>query len=103
MDDITLSIYNDNLDKGVPGFSEKARYLSLYSGSKWSKKTRISGCIEMSSPRFNMCAFTQPFYAVNYAQNNVSDGFYQRFILSVPEEVYIKIKKKKELIQGKMI
>jgi len=51
----------------------------------------------MPDPRYNMFAFTQPYYAVQFAQNNTSDGFYQRFLLSVPQEVYVKINDKKQL------
>lgn len=51
----------------------------------------------MPDPRYNMFAFTQPYYAVQFAQNNTSYGFYQRFLLSVPQEVYVKINDKKQL------
>ena len=35
--------FNDNLDKGSSGNSERARYVSLYSATSWSKKTKTSG------------------------------------------------------------
>ena len=38
----------------------------------------------------------QPFYATNFAQTNEHDGFFQRFMISIPEEVYITRKQKKE-------
>ena len=43
----------------------------------------------MDDPRFNFVSFTQPFYAMNFAKTNVHDGFFQRFMISIPEEVYI--------------
>ena len=91
--------FNDNLDKGSSGSSEKARYLSLYSGTTWSMKMKTSGCVEMQDPRFNMIAFTQPYYATQFPRNNQMDGFFQRFLISVPKETYIKIKEKRELIE----
>ena len=93
-----FATFNDNLDKGNSGSSEKARYLSLYSGSSWSKRTKTSGCLEMNDPRFHMFAFTQPYYAAQFARNNLHDGFYQRFLLSLPREVYVKIDQKKDLL-----
>ena len=90
--------FNDSLDKGSSGSSEKARYLSLYSGTKWSKKTKTSGCVEVDDPRFNMIAFTQPFYATQFARTNQVDGFFQRFLLSIPKERYVKIKEKRDEI-----
>ena len=85
-----FSTFNDGLDKGSSGSSEKSRYLSLYSGSSWSKKTKTSGNVEVKDPRLNMFAFTQPYYAAQFARGNLSDGFYQRFLISVPQEVFIK-------------
>ena len=87
-----FSTFNDSLDKGNSGSCEKSRYLSLYSGASWSKKTKTSGNIEVIDPRLNMFAFTQPYYAAQFARNNLSDGFYQRFLISVPREVYVKRK-----------
>ena len=54
-----FSTFNDSLDKGNSGSCEKSRYLSLYSGSSWSKKTKTSGNIEVIDPRLNMFAFMQ--------------------------------------------
>ena len=91
-----FAAFNDALDKGTAGSSEKARYLSLYSGTNWSKKTKTNGNTDMIDPRFNLIAYTQPYYATQFAQNNYYDGFFQRFLLSVPEEVFITIDEKKK-------
>ena len=93
-----FAAFNDSLDKGCSGSSEKARYLSLYSGTNWSKKTKTNGNTDMIDPRFNLIAYTQPYYATQFAQNNFYDGFFQRFLLSVPEEVFITMQKKKEYL-----
>ena len=93
-----FACFNDNLDKGSSGSSERARYLSLYSGSSWSRKTKTSGCIEMTDPRYSMIAFTQPFYATQFAMKNKMDGFFQRFLVSVPKETYIKMSEKRDLL-----
>ena len=95
----------DNIDKGSTGTSEKGRYLSLYSAVDWSKKTKSSGNMYVKDPRLNIISYTQPFYAVNFARNNVQDGFFQRFMLTVPAEAFIKsdikenaMKKSKDVI-----
>ena len=48
-----------------------------------------------------MCAFTQPFYATHFSQNNMSDGFFQRFLLSVPEEVCVQMEQKRNMVKQK--
>ena len=78
----------DNIDKGSTGTSEKGRYLSLYSAVDWSKKTKASGNIHVKDPRLNIISFTQPFYAINFARNNIQDGFFQRFLVTVPIDVF---------------
>ena len=57
--------------------------------------------MEILNPRLNMCAFTQPFYAAHFAQNNMSDGFFQRFLLSVPKEVCVKMEQKRNMMKQK--
>jgi len=87
--------FNDNLDKGTSGSSEKAR-LSLYSGSTWSKKTKTSGCFEMHDPRFNMIAFTQPYYTAQFARSNQLDGFFIRDSYSQCLKKYTSRSKKRK-------
>lgn len=83
----------DNIDKGSTGSIEKGRYISLYSAVDWSKKTKSAGNMLVKDPgRLNMISYTQPFYATNFARNNLQDGFFQRFLITVPCEVFIKMK-----------
>jgi hypothetical protein len=77
----------DSLDKGTTGSSEKGRYLSLYSAVDWSKKTKTSGNLMIKDPRLNLISYTQPFYGANFARNNLQDGFFQRFLITIPSEV----------------
>eukprot|EP00111_Clytia_hemisphaerica_P007161 TCONS_00020809-protein len=87
--------FNDALDKGSSGSSEKSRYLSLYSGTSWSKNTKTKGKSDVIDPRLSLIAYTQPYYATQFARNNFYDGFFQRFLLSMPDEVFISMKDKK--------
>ena len=82
------------------GSLDKSRFLSLYSCTRWAKQTKSNGECTMDDPRFNFVSFTQPRYAVNFAQNNVSDGFFQRFLISIPQEKFIKRKEKKDMKQS---
>ena len=76
---------------------EKSRFLSLYSCSRWAKSTKNNGECSLEDPRFNFVSCTQPRYAVNFAHNNLSDGFFQRFLLSIPPEKFYKRKEKKDM------
>uniref|UniRef100_A0A7M5XL40 DUF3987 domain-containing protein n=1 Tax=Clytia hemisphaerica TaxID=252671 RepID=A0A7M5XL40_9CNID len=96
-----FSSFYDSLDKGTAGKCEKSRFLTLYNGKPWSKKTKTNGTMEIDSPRYNMLAFTQPSYAVQFAKTNTSDGFYQRFLLSVPKERFVKFNDKRECLNNK--
>ena len=89
--------FYESLEKGSTSNFEKSRFLSLYSCTSWAKKTKSNGSYQMDDPRFNFVSFTQPFYATNFAKTNVHDGFFQRFMISIPEEVYITRKQKKEM------
>ena len=82
----------DSLDKGTTGSSEKGRYISLYSAVNWSKKTKTSGNMMIKDPHFNLISYTQPFYVANFARNIL---FFQRFLITVPGEVYVKMDEKK--------
>ena len=90
----------DNLDKGSTGSSEKGRYLSLYSAVDWSKKTKTAGNLFVKDPRLNIISYTQPFYAANFAMNNLQDGFFQRFLITIPGEVYVKMEEKENAVKN---
>ena len=90
-----FSTFLDNLDKGSTGASEKGRYLSLFSAVDWSKKTKSSGSLQIRDPRF-LISFTQPYYALNFVRNSLHDGFFQRFLITIPAEVFVKIEEKME-------
>ena len=94
----------DNIDKGTTGTSEKGRFLSLYSAVDWSKKTKSCGNMSVKDPRLNLISYTQPFYAVNFARNNLQDGFFQRFLITVPAESFVKFEMKEEaMVQSKNV
>ena len=93
----------ENLDCGSTGNGEKSRILTLYNGSNWSKKTKTSGCFNIEDPRFNLVGFTQPHFLMQFAQNhqNLNDGFFQRFLVSVLAEVYVKRSESKKALETK--
>ena len=75
-----FSTFMDSLDKGSTGNSERARYLSLWSGSAWSKRTKNDGLEVVESPRYQLASFLQSFYLINHIVNDVSyDGFFRGF------------------------
>ena len=84
-----FSTFVDSIDKGSSGSCERGRYLSLYSGVNWSKTTKSSGSINLKDPRFNLISYTQPHYAVNFTRTSNKDGFFQRFLVTVPHDVFI--------------
>ena len=79
-----FATFKDNLDKGSSGSAEKGRFLSLFNGSSWKKTTKGSGMKSIEDPRFSLISYTQPTYACNFSRNNISDGFFQRFLLTLP-------------------
>ena len=98
-----FSNFMDNLDAGSKRSHEKSRILTLYNGSRWSKKTKTSGCYNIEDPRFAIMGFTQPDYLIEFSRHppNVRDGFFQRFFVSVPDEVYVTRKQSKEALKSK--
>ena len=60
-----FTTYLDSLDKNTNGNAERARYLSLWSGSNWSKRTKNGGLEEIVNPRYNFTGFNQNYYLVN--------------------------------------
>ena len=79
-----FSTFRDNIDKGSSGTAEKGRYLSLFNASSWKKSTKGAGTKSIDDPRFNMISYTQPQYACNFSRSNVADGFFQRFLITLP-------------------
>ena len=95
-----FSTFKDNLDKGNSGSAEKGRYLSLFNASNWSKSTKGPGKAgaNLIDPRFQLISYTQPFYACNFGRQNTSDGFFQRFLTTLPKEVFVELEEKEEKI-----
>ena len=93
----------ENLDAGSKRSQEKSRILTLYNGSNWSKKTKTSGCYNIEDPRFSIIGFTQPDYLIEFSRQpaNVRDGFFQRFFVAVPDEVYVTRRESKEALRHK--
>ena len=91
--------FNDSFEKSSSSNLERSRFLSLYSCSNWQRITKNSGCYTLEDPRFNLIAFTQPYYAANFAKNYNTDGFFQRFLISVPEEKFVTRKEKKDMMK----
>lgn len=79
-----FATFRDSLDRGSAGAAEKGRYLSLFNASSWKKSTKSSGTVNIEDPRFNLISYTQPKYACGFSRNNVSDGFFQRFLITLP-------------------
>lgn len=85
----------DAMDKNSNSTVEKSRYLSLYTGMSWSKKTKTSGLWKLKEPRFQLTSFYQNYHLVNMVVNaNHSDGFLGRFLVATPKEEYITLKEK---------
>ena len=93
-----FSVCVDNMDKGNSGTAERGRYLSLYDASNWMKSTKSSGTVKIEDPRFNLISFTQPYFALNFSRNSTCDGFYQRFLLTIPQEVFVTFDQKEAKI-----
>ena len=90
--------FNDNFEKSSTSNMEKSRFLSLYSCAPWSRTTKCSGSLFMNDPRFNLIAFTQPYYMANFAQSSTNDGFFQRFFTSLPREKFVKRDEKRKMM-----
>ena len=89
-----FATFLDGLDKGASCSFERSRYLSLFNGSNWSKKQQTSGSLILKDPRFHLLSFTQPYSLINFARQGNHDGFFQRFLITCPKEVYIRIEEK---------
>ena len=54
-----IGTFNDGLDKGSTGSSDRSVYLSLYNAKKFLKSTKTSGDVNLNNPRFSLFTFTQ--------------------------------------------
>ena len=97
-----FSNFVESLDNGSKKSNEKSRILTLYNGSNWSKKTKTAGSFQIDNPRFTIIGFTQPDYLIEFCCSpaNVRDGFFQRFLVCIPNEVFIKRQQIKEAINN---
>ena len=90
-----FAIFLDAMDKNSNGNAEKCRYLSLWSGIEWSKKTKHGGLDLIKNPRFQFIAYNQNYFLMNLIKNlNHYDGFLPRFLVATPKEVYIPLREK---------
>ena len=83
------------------GIQKNLEFFRNITGLRGAKKTKTSGCFDITDPRFNLVAYTQPEYLIQFARNksNQTDGFFQRFLISVPDEVFIKRAEQKEALE----
>ena len=94
-----MSTFDDSLDKGSNKSFDRSRFLTLFGAGKWKKSTMTSGERVLTDPRFNMASFTQPHYLHQFADNNAKNGFFARFLVSLPEERFIEIDEKIKFIR----
>ena len=82
--------FMENLDKTTNSI-EKKRLLSMYNENPLNKVTKTGGYQIVKKPHFNIFGFTQVenFIDLSRDRMNIKDGFIQRFMLSVPKDVYI--------------
>ena len=92
-----FATFVNNLEQ-TSGGVDKCRVLSLFNATTWSKYTKTNGIIMVEDPRFNLLGFSQSHNVIDFAQKNLSDGLFQRFLCGVPEEVYVYRKEIKEEI-----
>ena len=56
----------------------------------FSKHTKTVNNLIVTDPRFNIIAYTQPTTAANFAKKqHTDDGFFQRFLVTLPREVFV--------------
>ena len=89
-----FSTFMDALDKNGTGNSERSRYLSLWSGIPWSKRTKNGGLEQVKCPRLQFTGFNQNWYLMNMMSMPNYDGFMARFLVATPSEVYIPLSEK---------
>ena len=100
-----FSTFIDMLDSKQTGNAERSRYLSLWSGMSWQKKTKTAGLETITNPRFQFCSFLQNFYLMDMiVNNNQFDGFLPRFLVATPKEIFVPLKEKmKPVLEDEMI
>ena len=91
-----LKAFLDLMDKNG-GHAERCRYLSLWSGLNWSKRTKGTGNNEVTNPRFNFTSFNQNYFLIDLLLNSSHyDGFLPRFLVATPDEVFVGLDEKIE-------
>ena len=95
-----MATFDDSLDKGSSKSFDRSRFLTLFGAGKWKKVTKTSGTCVLHDPRFNMAYFTQPYYISEVADNNKQNGFFARLLVSNPDERFVTMEKKVELIKA---
>lgn len=89
-----LKSFLDLMDKNG-GHAERCRYLSLWSGLDWSKRTKGTGICEITNPRFNFTSFNQNYFLIDLLLNSAHyDGFLPRFLVATPDEVFVGLDEK---------
>ena len=94
-----FSTFLENLDKTNGGI-ERSRVLNLYNATAWGKWTKTDGTVTIHDPRFNLVGFSQIENVIEFGQRNLTDGFFQRFLCAVPEEIFVYRKEQKEAISN---
>ena len=89
----------DNINTNS-GNLERSRVLSLYNAKTWSKVTKTYGHVIVEDPRFTILGFTQNENVVKFGQDYTTDGFFQRYLVVMPKEVYIYRQEIKEAINS---
>ena len=96
-----FSTFVDAIDERGGGNADRSRYLSLWSGVSWKKKTKTAGLESVENPRFQFTSFLQNFFLMDMIVNrNQFDGFLPRFIVATPKEVFVPIKEKMQQVFG---
>ena len=93
-----FSTFLENLDKTSGGI-ERSRVLNLYNALSWGKWTKTDGIVTIKDPRFTLFGFSQVENVIEFGRKNLTDGFFQRFICAVPEEVFIYRNEQKEALK----
>ena len=93
-----FSTFFENLDK--PGGIERSRVLSLYGATPWGKWTKTNGIVTIQDPRFTLFGFSQIENLIEFGRKNLTDGFFQRFLCAVPEEVFVYRREQKEALKN---
>ena len=82
-----ISTFNDGLDKSGTGSFDRSVYLSLFNGKRFQKSIKTASDVHLKNPRFSLFTFTQEAPLRNFVENNLSNGFFQRFLVSCPPEI----------------